>query len=120
LLAAVQAQVLVVVTATARLSPIDGEVRAVGAIEKVQDVGAACVTVNGCPAISTEPVRCEAPVFAATSTVTSASPVPDAPALIVSHDALLVVVHAQLLPAATETTVDSPAAGAFRVLGVIE
>ena len=85
----------------------------------MQDVVAACVTVNGCPAISTEPVRCDAPVFGATATVTSPSPVPEAPALTVSHAALLVVDHAQLLPAVTATVVDSPAAGEFRVVGVM-
>lgn len=119
LLAAVQAQVLVVVTATGMVSPIEGEFLVDGEIENVHDVVAACVTVNGWPAISIVPVRCDSPVLAATAIVTLPSPVPDPPALTVSHDALLVVVQAQALPAVTETDVDSPAAGEFRVLGAI-
>jgi hypothetical protein len=64
------------------------------------------------------PVRC-APVFAAIATVTVPLPVPAAPALMVSHDALLVAFQAQVLPAVTLTLVVSPAAGELRVAGEI-
>jgi hypothetical protein len=64
------------------------------------------------------PVR-SAPLFAATATFTVPLPVPLAPLLMVSHDALLVAFHAQVLPVVTLTLVASPAAGELRVIGVI-
>ena len=44
---AVQAQVLLVVTATAVVSPIDGELRVAGEMAYEHEVVAACVTLNG-------------------------------------------------------------------------
>ena len=62
----------------------------------------ACVTVNVCPAMVSVPLRC-APVFAAAVYETLPLPVPLAPFVIESHDALLVAVQAQPAAAVTVT-----------------
>ena len=110
------AHVLPVVTATATLSPPAGDVRLVGAIVNVQGAPA-CVTLNVWPAIVTDPVRCAVPVFAATVTLTL--PLPVLPDPTVNHAALLVVLHAQVLPVVTATATLSPAAGEVRLVGAI-
>ena len=74
--------------------------------------------MNVWPAIVTDPVRCAVPVFAATVTLTVPLPVLPRPDD-VNHAALLVVLHAQVLPAVTATVTDSPAAGELRLLGAI-
>jgi hypothetical protein len=116
LLVVLQAQVLGPVTATATLSPPAGEVRLAGAIEKVQGAPS-CVTLNVCPAIVTDPVRCAVPVLAATVTLTLPLPVLPDPTL--SHAALLVVLHAHVLPVVTATATLSPPAGEVRLVGAI-
>jgi hypothetical protein len=120
LLVALQAQVLPVVTPTLVVSPAAGELRVAGEIEGVQGAAPACVTEKVCPAIVTVPVRCEVLVFAATATFAVPLPFPLAPLLMVSHDALLAAIQAQVLPVVTLTLVVSPAAGELRVVGVIE
>ena len=116
LLVVLQAQVLPAVTATATLSPAAGEVRLVGAIVNVHGAPA-CVTLKVWPAIVTDPVRCAVPVFAATVTLTL--PLPVLPDPTVNHAALLVVLHAQVLPVVTATATLSPAAGEVRLVGAI-
>ena len=58
-------------------------------------------------------------MLAATATLTVPLPVPLPPALTVSHAALLVELHAQVLPAVTATLAVSPAAGEFRFDGAM-
>jgi hypothetical protein len=68
-----------------------------------------CVTVNVCPAIITDPVRSAAPLLAATLMVAVPLPVPRLPEGTVIHEAPLVAVHAQPLPAVMPTVIVSPA-----------
>lgn len=69
------------------------------------------MTVNVWPATVIVPVRA-APVFAATLKVTLPLPLPVAPAVIAIHEALLVAVHPQPLPAVTATVLPvAPVAG---------
>ena len=63
------------------------------------------LTVNVCPAIVMTPDRA-APVFAATLNATVPAPVPEAPALMVIHGALVVAV--QLHVAADAVTATDP------------
>ena len=77
----------------------------------------AWVTLNVWPAIVTDPVRCAVPVFAATVTLTV--PLPVLPDPTVNHAALLVVLHAQVLPVVTATATLSPPAGDVRLVGAI-
>ena len=116
LLVVLHAQVLPVVTATATLSPPAGDVRLVGAIVNVHGAPA-WVTLNVWPAIVTDPVRCAVPVFAATVTLTL--PLPVLPDPTVNHAALLVVLHAHVLPVVTATATLSPPAGDVRLVGAI-
>ena len=88
-----------------------------GAIVNVHGAPA-CVTLNVWPAIVTDPVRCAVPVFAATVTLTVPLPVPPEPT-VTSHAALLVAVHAQVLPVVTATATLSPPAGEVRLVGAI-
>jgi hypothetical protein len=67
LLAVLQVQRLVVVTATLVVSPPAGEVRLAGAIVYAQAVAPAWVTVKVWPAMATVPVRAEVAVFWATA-----------------------------------------------------
>jgi len=69
-----------------------------------------CVTVNVWPAIVAVPVRCAEDPFAAAVILTTPSPAPLAPAVIVSQDASLVAVHSQPLPASTVSEIGPPAA----------
>jgi hypothetical protein len=78
-----------------------------------------CVTLKVCPAIVTEPVRCEVDALVATVTVALPLPVPLAPAVIESQLVELFAVHVQLLPAVTATVTASPAAGDVRAVGEI-
>ena len=72
------------------------------------------------PAIVAVPVREVVAVFAATLIVTLPLPLPFVPLAIVSHDALLVAVHAQPARLVTATTGLSPAAGALKLVGLME
>ena len=80
---------------------------------------AAWVTVKVCPAIVAEPLRDVVAVLAATLIATVPLPEPLAPLVTVSHDAVLDALHAQPAGAVTPTLVDSPAAIAFALVGVI-
>jgi hypothetical protein len=62
-----------------------------------------CVTVNVCPPIVIVAVRDTVLVLAAALKLTVPLPVPLAPAVTVSHVALLAAVHAQPVPAVTLT-----------------
>jgi hypothetical protein len=92
-------------------SPVDDVVK--------EQVTAACVAVNVCPAIVSVPVRAEVVVFAAALYVTEPLPFPVPPAVIDSQAVLLDA--AQLQPAATVTvTVPGPPAdGRFAETGEI-
>jgi len=79
----------------------------------------ACVTVNVRPPIVTAPVRSVAAVLADTRIVDVPLPVPRLPDATVNHDAPLVAVHAQPLPAVTLTGVVSPAAPTALLVGLI-
>jgi hypothetical protein len=83
--------------------------------------GAACVTVKGLPAATIVPVRALLVVFAATLNVTLPVPVPEAPAVMLIHGALVVAVHAHVL-ADTVTAIEPvpPASAKFWVEGEIE
>ncbi len=67
----------------------------------------------------TAAVRTVPPVLAATVSVTLPLPLPLLPFAMVTHDALLVAVQAQLDPAVTLTVVVSPPAAAVRLPGWI-
>jgi hypothetical protein len=77
------------------------------------------LTVNVCPAIVSVPLRAD-PVFAATLTPTEPLPVPAAPDVIESQDALLAAVHAQALPVVTATEPVFAFALTFWLCGEIE
>ena len=74
---------------------------------------AAWLTVNVCPAIVAVPVRALVTVFAATESATVPLPLPLAPLVIVSHEALLVAVQEQPARLVTATLFASPAATAL-------
>jgi len=100
-LEAVQLHDAAVVTATEPVvAPAATDV-ALGAIEKVQP--APCVTVNVCPAIVSVADRCAVVVFAATEYETVPLPLPAAPAVTVSHEALLVADQVHPVTAVTAT-----------------
>jgi hypothetical protein len=80
---------------------------------------AAWLTVKVCPAIVAVPERMVVPVLAATDRATVPLPLPLAPLVIVSHDALLVVAQAQPRRLVTATLVDSPAATALIDVGLM-
>jgi len=69
--------------------------------EDPEDTIPAWLTVNTRPTIVIVPVRGLAAGFAATEKLTVPFPVPELPAVIVSHAALLTAVHAQPLDAVT-------------------
>ena len=99
LLTAVQATAgEVVVTATLPVAPAAATLADV--CERVND-GAACVTAMVFPATVTEPERLAVAVFAAAVKETVPLPEPEAPALIVSQDVLVVAVHAHAAGAVT-------------------
>jgi hypothetical protein len=83
--------------------------------------GAACVTVNVLPAATIVPLRELLPVLAATVNPTLPLPVPEVPAVMLIHDALVVAVHAQLLTdAVTAIEPEPPASAKLCVAGDIE
>jgi hypothetical protein len=73
-------------------------------------VCAACVTVTGTPAIVRVPVLELVDVFALTEYVTVPLPVPDAPAVMVIHDALLAADQAHVEATVTVAFSDPPLA----------
>ena len=66
----------------------------------------------------TVPERCAVPVLAATTTLTLALPVPLVLEPNVSHAALLVELHAHVLPVVRVTETVSPPVGDVRIAGV--
>ena len=70
----------------------------------------ACVTVNVMPATLSVPVRDAVDVFAVAEKFTVPLPLPDAPAVTVSHEAPLAAVHAHPVAAFTPTEPDDAAA----------
>jgi hypothetical protein len=107
LLAAVHAQLLVVLTSTLRVPPLAPMSCLFGEIEYEQGATAACVAVNVWPAIVTVPVRAP-PRFGAMPSPTSPFPVPLAPDSTAIHDALLDAVHAHPLCVLTSTLSPPP------------
>src|SRR5262245_39312157 len=84
----------------------------IGAMEYMHGGGGAdCVTVKVCPATVRVPMRC-APALAAIVKATLPLPLPDAPAVTVSHGALLAAVQPQPLAALTAIVVPAPPAAA--------
>jgi hypothetical protein len=82
---------------------------------------AACVTVNVLPAAAIVAVRELLFVLAATVNLTWPLPVPELPAVMLIHGAVVVAVHAQLFAdTVTEIELDPPAAAKLRVVGEIE
>jgi hypothetical protein len=75
--------------------------------------------VNVCPAMVAVPVRAVVEVLAATVIATVPLPLPLAPLVIVSHEALLVAVHAQPVRLVTATLAAWPAASALVDPGLI-
>jgi hypothetical protein len=67
-------------------------------------------TVNVCVAMASAPVRGALSVFVAAAHRTSPSPLPETPAVIVSHGALLVAFHAQSARDAVTRTIPSVSA----------
>lgn len=98
-LPALHAQPAPVVTDTDPVVAAAGTVDAVGDTAKLQP--AACVTVNGCPAIVSVAVRAVAKVFAAIAYATFPLPLPAAPEVTVNQPESLAAVHAQ--PAVADT-----------------
>jgi hypothetical protein len=120
LLLAVHAHPLWVVTPTEPLDAVSGAFWPADESENEHGAApAACVTVNIWPAIVKVPFRA-APVLAATLYATVPLPVPVAPEVMVSHDALLVAVHAQPDPLVTVTVPVLAVAGAFWLADPIE
>jgi hypothetical protein len=106
----------VAVTPTVVVPPSAATLASVGRIENVHVcVGAGWLTVNVRPPIDTVPLRA-GPVLAAAATVTLPFPVPLAPALIVSHGALDVAVHAHDEADAVTATVPLPPSAAIVAL----
>jgi hypothetical protein len=123
---AVQAQLAGVVTATGVPAPaVAGTDWLVGAIVYEHEgggggAGAACETVKVCPAMVIVPVRAP-PEFAATLNSTVPFPLPLAPDVTVTQEALLVAVHAQLLVVETATVLPAlPAAAIDWLVGAME
>ena len=71
---------------------------------------AAWLTVNVCPATVSVADRADVAVFAAAVKLTEPLPEPDAPAVIVTHPALLAAVHEQPAVVVTATLPEPPAA----------
>jgi len=80
---------------------------------------AACVTVNVWPATVAVPVRDVVAVFAAMLIATAPLPLPLAPLVTVTHDALLTAVQEHPARLATATLAVWPAATALALAGVI-
>jgi hypothetical protein len=114
---AVQAQPVVVVTATLLLEVPAPTFTVVGETEKVH-AAAAWVTVTVRPATVNVPVRCDEPVLAATVNVTVPLPVPLLPAVTVIHEAFDAALHVHPEVALTFTLfVEVPAATLIVLLG---
>ena len=79
---------------------------------------AAWLTVKVIPATLSVPVRADVAVFAAAEKLTVPFPLPDVPAVTVSHDAPLVAVHAQ--PVTTLTLTDPVDAAALSAADVAD
>jgi hypothetical protein len=94
LLLAVHAQPFVAVIVTDPVPPADVSDWVVADKVYEHEV-AACVTVNVTPATVSVPVRTDCVVFAAIANPTEPDPLPLAPLVIVSQDALLDAVHVQ-------------------------
>ena len=107
LLVAVQPQPVPAVTGSTPVKLAGAMLIDVDDSDTVQ-TGAAWVTVKVLPPTVKVPVRADVPVLAATLYVTEPLPLPDAPAVIVIHAALLTAVHPQPVPALTETTPVKP------------
>lgn len=69
------------------------------------------VTVNPIPAMVSVAVRVAPVAFGSTLNWTVPAPEPDAPSVIVTHDAPLTAVHGQPVDAATDTDPTPPVAG---------
>jgi hypothetical protein len=105
-----------VVTPTVVVPPSAATLTSVGRIANVHVCAAAAwLTVNVRPPIDAVPVRAT-PVLAAADTVTLPLPVPLAPAVIVSHDALEVAVHAHDEADAVTATAAVPPSAAMVAL----
>jgi hypothetical protein len=108
LLEAVQPQELAVVIATLPVAAVASKVLLAGEIAKLQLVPAACVTVTVWPATVTVPVREAPPLLSATLNPAVPLPVTLLPDVSVIQLALLVAVHAHVLPVVA-LTVSVPA-----------
>ena len=84
-----------------------------------ESAGADWFTVNVCPATVSVPLRA-LPVLAATLKPTEPLPEPLVPEVIVSHDALLLAVHAHPLVVVTATLPFDAVSGTFWLVGAIE
>ena len=117
LLAAVQAQPVVVETLVLPLPPAAAKFWLPGVMLNKQPEF--CVTVKVCPAAVIVPLRC-GPLLATTEKLTEPLPLPDEPPVIVIQAALLAAVQVQ--PVAVETLVPPPppAAATFWLTGLIE
>jgi hypothetical protein len=113
----VHEQLASVVTAMLPVPPVDGTFALSGEMAKAQPLP--WLTVNVWPAIVIVPDRWP-PAVAGALYCTVPLPVPLAPELIVSHEALLVAVHEQPAPAVTATVPAHPADGMLAVVGEIE
>lgn len=120
----IQAALLVAVHATADEVVVTATLPVAPAAATLADVcestnaGAACVTVTVRPAIVTEPERLAVVVFAAAAKKTLPLPEPEAPALIVSQDVLVVAVRAHAAGAVTAAEYVPPSATALTLAGV--
>jgi hypothetical protein len=120
LLLAVHAHPAVVVTATLPLDALSETFWLVGEMEYEHEAGgAAWFTVKACPAIESVPLRA-LPVLAATLKPTEPLPLPLAPEVIVSHDALLLAFHAHPAVVVTATLPLDALSGTFWLVGAIE
>ena len=116
---ACQRQPAAAVTSIVPLPPMLAMDADVGEIVASHDEAPACDTVNACPATVTVPVRGDDELFASTLNATVPLPVPDAPAVTVTHVTLLVAVHSQPVSAVTATEPVPPAEGTDWLVGVI-
>jgi hypothetical protein len=97
-----------VVTVNVPLPPAAARLSEPGLTVNVQ--GAACVTVNVCPAIVSVVERDALVVFAAIVKPTLPLPLPLAPLVMVTHEAPLVAFQAQPRPVVTDTLPVPPVA----------
>jgi hypothetical protein len=116
---AVRAQPVVVVTVKVADPPPVANDADVGVSVKLHEA-AACVTVTVWPAIVTVPVRDAVAVLPATESDTVPLPAPDAPAVTVIQDALLLAVHVQPVCAVIATVDEAPLEAADADVGASE